>query len=213
MSGILEEMDSKRTVNMNYATFDDWYARGQQLADAWDAKKEEIGRWVIDGENQFGERASQGYNLFDYHTLQNYSSAMRRTPDSVLPANPKRRVGMSARQAVAPLAAYPDAQKTLLAAYGDKHIDRDKLREEVAVFMKRVTPVEPDEPEEDDNAGVITTTVWGDLETLEVESAEVGGLWTRIMRLLTTVRGKRVRFIIQVAEEVDTKTGEVVRHA
>lgn len=201
---------------MNYATFDDWYARGQQLADSWDAKKEEIGRWVIDGENQFGERASQGYNLFDYHTLQNYSSAMRRTPDSVLPANPKRRVGMSARQAVAPLTAYPDAQKTLLAAYGDKHIDRDKLREEVAVFMKRVTPVEPDEPEEEDNAGVIVST-WEEVGSWEAEPND--GL-SYVFRILSdAIRGisKRRRFklvlLAQVAEEVDTKAGEVVRHA
>ena len=190
---------------MNYSSFEDWYAHGQQLADDWDTKKEEIGRWVIDGERQFGERASQGYNLFDYHTLSNYSSAMRRTPDSVLPANPRRRVGMSARQAVAPLADYPDAQRTLLAAYGAEQLTRDQLREEVAVFQGRITPEPEDEP---NHAGV--KTIWGDLETLEVESAEVGGLWARIMRLLTTVRGRRIRFIIQVAEEVNTETGEVV---
>ncbi len=187
----------------NYKDIDTWLAEGDKLAEWREGMNTEIAEWAYAGRQQFGEAAEQGYSKFSEWTISNYLSAMRRTPDSVIPANTKRRIGITARQAVAPLYDYPDVQRQLLAQYG-AGTPREEIREAVADFLGTITP-----DDDENHAGVITETVWDDLETMEIESGDAGSLWTRIMRLLTTVRGRRIRFVIQVAKQVDVEANEV----
>lgn len=66
--------------------FDEWAASGEVLATMWKASPFNIGDWVNEGQEQFGERWTQATDVFgeyDYHTVANYASICRKVPYEV----------------------------------------------------------------------------------------------------------------------------------
>lgn len=117
-----------------YRNVEQWLNAGRNLANIQRRVGRKIGDWLNDGE-KFGEIVLQrGYELFDLHyrTLDNYRSICKRTPPEVRPA--AGRVGVSILGRVAPLAAYPEAQKTILQAFADRQLDREGVEREVHNF-------------------------------------------------------------------------------
>lgn len=135
---LMTEAEARRHVrDIHDHAFAEWYAECEVLAADHKKLLVRIGDHFNRGEQLFGEQAAQAYDLFElaHETLQNYISYTRRVPPSVRPATGERRIGISTLGAVAPLANFPQAQKTLLTAYAAGQIkDRDELRQEVKRF-------------------------------------------------------------------------------